>query len=95
MFDGIELIGRSQKDLRPIRGKKSLHDLPGPDDCVQPGAHASATRSPRRWKCTAPSEGKEALKRAADLSRSVGVPEPGRACNSTRTNSAVVCDSEP
>ena len=48
MLDGRDLLTLPEDEMRQVRGNDDRDDLPGADDEPQSGAHASATRSPRR-----------------------------------------------
>ena len=58
----------------PRRGDRA--DLPGADVVVQPGAHASATRSSRRSGCTSRSASARRAREAIEILRRVGCPAP-------------------
>ena len=64
--------------MRAIRGNAHLDDLPGADDLAQPGADASAGRSPSAESCTSGLGRATALARAVEMLRLVQIPEPER-----------------
>ena len=49
LFEGRDLVDAAPTtQMRKIRGKRDLDDLPGADDLAEPGVHRRRARSPRR-----------------------------------------------
>ena len=90
---GEELVGRSEKDLRKVRGKDVRDDLPGPDDDPEPGPahrHADDRGDPRPRD-----DHREGGARAGPARRwpRSASPPPRSGSPPTRASSRVACAS--
>jgi len=81
MFDGIDLLQASEKQLRSIRGKRISMIFQDPMTCLNPFLKIS-TQLMEPLEIHEGIKGKEALKRAIDALAEVGIPEPEKRINS-------------
>ena len=83
-----------RSSCEPIRGDEDRDDLPGRARRAEPGAHASATRSPRRSRSTTTCASTSCERRVDRAARPRRHPEPdASASTSTRTSTRAACAS--
>ncbi len=75
-FEGVDLLGLSERAMREHPRQPHQHDLSGADDEPQSGARRSATRSPKPCGCTSGSAAAAADARAVEMLELVGIAEP-------------------
>lgn len=79
-FDGTELVGMSQKELRAIRGNRISMIFQDPMTAFNP-VYTIGDQIVEALEVHGHYEGKAATKRATDLLEMVGVPEPAQRVN--------------
>ncbi len=79
-FDGEELVGMSQNDLRAIRGKRISMIFQDPMTAFNP-VFTIGDQIAEAMEVHGTAEGDKALMEAANLLELVGVPEPGQRVN--------------
>lgn len=75
MFDGIDLLKASEKQLRAVRGKRISMIFQDPMTCLNPFLKIS-TQLTEPLTLHLGMKGEEALKKAIDALAEVGIPEP-------------------
>jgi peptide/nickel transport system ATP-binding protein len=76
-FDGTELVGMSQSELRTVRGRRIAMIFQDPMTAFNP-VYTIGRQITETMETHGTALGKRAMSRAADLLELVGVPEPGR-----------------
>ena len=81
IFDGIDLLKASEKELRSIRGKRVSMIFQDPMTCLNPFLKIS-TQLTEPLEIHKGIKGKEALHKAIDALAEVGIPDPEKRINS-------------